>query len=583
MKGGEMPEPGAERGRAAVVGLLCAGALLYRLWILWSVAGLPTLVVPQGDGAFFHHWARDIAERSLWGDEVFFFDPLYAYFLGLLYAVIGQQGLLICVLQALLGVLGLWLLYDGARRLFGFPTAAATLGLAALYRTLAFYDVVLAKDFLGPLLLEAAFWAAARAVTLGRGRWWAAAGAALGLAGLVRGNLLVLIPALAVTAWFIAGRRPRHALLVLAGAGMILLPVAVRNLAVGGEFVLTAAQMGTNLYIGNQPGNDTGRYEPPPFLAGGTPLEEFVGFQREAERRLGRPLGRGEVSTYWRDEALAAILAEPGRFLRLTAKRLALLGNRREVPDIWDLDYLAERALPLRLPAASFGLVAPLALWGMLRLRREPRAALVPFLLAALPLGSVALFFVFDRYRLPAVPFLALFAAGGLVHLAGALRCRAWRPLAAGLAVVGGLAVWVNLPIERLVEVGRFDFSISHYNDALALIQLGRPAEAAPHLETVLRLRPEYRHHASLNALLGQCYERMGDPARGAEYYQIAAAARPDSPTGWLLVARARLAAGDVPAARLALATAEAAARRTPPEPAVAQALAALRARLPGG
>jgi tetratricopeptide (TPR) repeat protein len=574
-------EPGSARRRTAVVVLLCAAALLYRLWILWSVADLPTLAVPQGDGAFFHAWARDIAERSFWGDDVFFFDPLYAYFLGILYATVGQHFWAICALQALLGVLGLWLLYDGARRLFGFPVAAAALSISAVYRTLAFYDVILAKDFLGPLLLEAAFCAAARALTTGRSRGWVVAGATLALAGLVRGNLLVLIPILAVTAWFIAGRMPRNGLLVLAGAGAILLPVAARNLAVGGEFVLTAAQMGTNLYIGNQPGNDTGRYEPPAFLSGATPLEEFVGFQREAERRLGRPLGRGEVSTYWRDEALKAILAEPGRFLWITAKRIALLGNRREVPDIWDLDYLAERALPLRLPAATFGLVAPLALWGMLRARRERKAALIPFLFVAVPLGSVALFFVFDRYRLPAVPFLGLFAACGLVHVWNAYAARARQPLAVGLALVAGAAAWVNLPIERFVDVGRFDFSISHYNDALALIQLRRTTEAIPHLEAVLRLRPEYRTHASLNALLGQCYDRQGDMVRAADHYQIAATARPDLPTGWLLLAKARLASGDTAGARRAFASAEEAARRTPPEPDVAQAMTAFRARLP--
>jgi hypothetical protein len=570
-----------DRRRTAVVALLCAAALVYRLWILWSVADLPTLTIPQGDGAFFHAWARDISERSFVGDDIFFFDPLYAYFLGILYATIGQHFLTICALQALLGVLGLWLLYDGARRLFGFPVAAVTLGILAVYRTLAFYDVTVAKDFLGPLLLEATFCAVARALTTQRRGGWIVAGATLALAGLVRGNLLVLLPVLAVIAWCIRGRRPQHALLVLAGAGMILLPVAVRNLAVGGEFVLTAAQMGTNLYIGNQPGSDTGRYEPPAFLLGATPLEEFVGFQREAERRLGRPLGRGEVSTYWRDEALKAILAEPGRFLWITAKRILLLGNRREIPDIWDLDYLAERAAPLRLPAATFGLVAPLALCGMCWVRREWRAALVPFLFVAVPLGSVALFFVFDRYRLPAVPFLGLFAACALVSGWTACASRAWRPLAVRLTCAVCAAAWINLPIERFVDVGRFDFSVSHYNDALALIQLGRPGEAIPHFEAVLRLRPAYRTHASLNALLGQCYDHLGDPARAADHYQVAAVARPDSPTGWFLLAKARLASGDAAAARLAFASAEEAARRIPPSPDVAQAMATFRARLP--
>ncbi|MBI4841038.1 MAG: hypothetical protein HY803_08190, partial [candidate division NC10 bacterium] len=49
-----------------------------------------------------------------------------------------------------------------------YPVAVAALAAGAFYRTMAFYDIVLVKDFLGPVLLEAAFLAAALAHTSGR-------------------------------------------------------------------------------------------------------------------------------------------------------------------------------------------------------------------------------------------------------------------------------------------------------------------------------------------------------------------------------------------------------------------------------
>ena len=49
-----------------------------------------------------------------------------------------------------------------------------------------------------------------------------------------------------------------EALRGLGGAALVLLPVGLRNLAVGGEFHLTKSQFGPNFYIGNGPQADGG-------------------------------------------------------------------------------------------------------------------------------------------------------------------------------------------------------------------------------------------------------------------------------------------------------------------------------------
>lgn len=567
--------------RTVPVVALLALALLYRLWILFSIKDYPVLAAPAADSAMFDAWARDIAQRSFWGDEIFFFDPLYPYFLGIFYKLFGYHPFAVTVVQAVLGVVGLWMLFEGTRRLFSYPVAVATLFAGAFYRTMAFYDVVLVKDFLGPVLLEAAFLAVALAHTTGRGGWWAGAGAACALAGLVRGNLLLLVPALVLVAWLVPVRDPRRALLALAGAVAVLLPVALRNAVVGGEFVLSTAEMGTNLYIGNHPGNDTGRYEAPSFLRGAAAAYETLDFQREAERRLGRRMGRGEVSAYWRDEALRAITEAPGRFLLLTAKRAALLTNRIEVPDVYYIDFIARRSVPLRLPAVTFGLAVPLTVVGLVAFRRDWRRFLVPYILLGLPILSMVIFFVFDRYRLPSVPFVALFAGVGVIRGWEVWKTRDQRAMKTGAALLLASLVWVNLPLESVVNVGRFDFAIAHFNDAVSWDRLGRPAEAARELEELFRLRPEYREDPNMIWFAGRSYEKAGDPGRAAEFYRLAVGKVPNRAALWVDLARALLAAGDASGARQAIEQAEGASRRSPPPGEVLQEINVLRRRLP--
>ncbi|MBI4841039.1 MAG: tetratricopeptide repeat protein [candidate division NC10 bacterium] len=357
------------------------------------------------------------------------------------------------------------------------------------------------------------------------------------------------MPALVLVAWVVPVRDARRALLALAGAVAVLLPVALRNTVVGGEFVLTTAQMGTNLYTGNHPGNVSGRYEPPPFLRRATTVNELLDFQEEAERRLGRRMGRGEVSAYWRNEAFKAIADAPGRFLRLTAKRAALLTNRIEVPDVYSIDFIARRSVPLALPAVTFGLAAPLAVYGLVRSRREWRK-------------------------------VALFAGVGVIRGWEVWKARDRRALMTGAALLLASFAWVNLPLERMINFGRFDFTVAHYNDAVSWERLGRPAEAARELEEVFRLRPEYRGNSKMTWFAGRSYEKAGDPRRAAEYYRLAAEHTPGRAALWVDLARVLLAAGDVPGARRAIEQAEVAIRRSVPPGEVLRELDALRRRL---
>src|SRR5262249_40380358 len=135
-----------------------------------------------------------------------------------------------------------------------------------------------------------------------------------------------------------------------------------------------------------------------------------------AELALGRALSPAEVSSYWTDRALQFITGQPGAWVALTARKVALIWNRAEVVDTEDQATYADWSLPLRVlePIAHFGVLVPLAAVGIIvTWPLRSRVGVLIAMLAAYAV-SVAAFYVFARYRYPMVPMLVVFAGAGI-------------------------------------------------------------------------------------------------------------------------------------------------------------------------
>lgn len=477
-KGGYQPvmRAGLGAGEQLVVALLVGIAVLLRVGMVSSLDGTPFLVDPILDGEVYDRWAREIAFERSPGGATFFTDPLYAYFLAGLYRMFGRDLYLVRLVQVGVGVAGCLALFSAARRLLGVRAALVALALAATYRPFVFFDTALLKDFLGVALIEVSLWRLAVSLDTERRAAWSVTGIAFGLLVLARGNALLLVAGVAL-GLVARKRRAGGATLAafLVGAGLVLLPVTLRNASVGGALVLPTSNLGSNLYIGNNPENTTGRYLPPSFVTAGSPRFEERDFRREAERRVGRPLGAGEVDSFWRREALRFIARNPATFLTTTAKRAALLVNRREIPDDYDLDFLARFSRVLRLPLPTFALVGVLGFLGLaLSVRERPRFFWYHLLLASY-LVSIVFFFVFARFRLPLMPLLMLFAAYAITETCASIRSRDRRAVARSALLGVGAAGLVHLPVEKLLDVGSFDFiTNSHLNLATQYIRRDR-------------------------------------------------------------------------------------------------------------
>ena len=66
-------------------------ALVVRLIHVWQMREAPFFSVLLGDSRGYDEWARRIAEGEWLGTDVFYQAPLYPYFLGAIYTLLGRD------------------------------------------------------------------------------------------------------------------------------------------------------------------------------------------------------------------------------------------------------------------------------------------------------------------------------------------------------------------------------------------------------------------------------------------------------------------------------------------------------------
>jgi len=478
---------------------------------------------PQGDAQLHFDLAREIAAGDWLGNKVFYYAPLYPYFVAVIFAACGTSMIAVVVLQAILSVLDVWLVILLGERIFGRRVGLIAGGVAACYGPAVFYTGFLLKETLGLVLLDA-FVVVALALAARR-TWWASflPGFLLGLAALVRPNLLPLaLPAalwLAIECCATAARGVWTAALFVAGVAAALAPVAARNRIVSGEMVLISAHGGHNFFMGNRVGA-TGVYEP--LFAGGgqMPLDEERDARSIAEQATGRPMTASQVSAYWYGRGWREIRKYPGNFIRVTCKKFALFWNDYEVPDVQDFYYVRRACPALWLAPFTFGIIAPLAGVGVFASLRQWRSCVLPYLVVAGVLATVVPFFIFARYRLPVVSVLIVFAGAGVARTAELFASRDGRRLAVSLAVAAGVAAFTNWPIYRPIAY----IATSYFNVGQLHREAGHAKEAIAAWREAVRLNPAYRKPWRA---LGEAYFEAGRFADAVAAFRHAAVFAP--------------------------------------------------------
>ncbi len=494
-------------GYVAVFGMALALRALYAYQLRDSLLFTELF----GDGQQYDAWARAIAAGDWIGREAFYQAPLYPYFLGVLYTLGEHNLLLVRAVQALLGSLSCVLLVYAGTKLISRRAGLCAGLLLAIHPPAIFFDGLIQKSSLDLFLtttvlaLIAAFLARQRVVLL------VALGVALAALTLNRENAravyLVVVPWLLL---YFRGttmlRRSAWAAVFLIASASVLLPVAWRNYRIGGEFFLSTSQLGPNLFIGNHPGAN-GLYAP--LVAGrGDARAERADAVRLAEEASGRSLTPSEVSAYWTNQALAFVAHQPLAWLRQMAWKTFLTFHAIELADSESIDVFASQSWILRglRSCFGFGSLVPLAVLGVWVTRRDWRRLAILYGLILGFAASVALFFVFARYRFPMVPLLAVFAGAGLAATPAIVRAlrerdgrRAWLP---GLVLAAIALLLTNWPLPQYR-----DDEVTWYNLGVTLLERGRADDAARSFDEAVRIKPDFglAHHQ-----LGRTLARQG-------------------------------------------------------------------------
>lgn len=532
-------------------------ALFVRLTVLVELRETVLHEILVSDAKAFDEWGRRIAGGEWIGKDVFYQAPLYAYFLGAIH-FLGGNLLAVRATQAFLGALSAVLVASAGAQLLGRRIGLFTGILFALYAPVIWLDGLIQKSSLDVFLTALVLFSFTRFSATAGLRWAASLGAALGGLTLVRENAAVL--ALPFGLFFLVRRERWRALgAFLLLFVLVLLPVGIRNAALGGTFLPTASNFGVNFYIGNGASAD-GMYQP--LVSGrGHPEFEFADAKRLAEREKGRELSSASVSLYWLRRGWSEVARDPARWFGLLGRKALLLVHRTEVMDAESFELYADHSRVLAFLGAvlHFGIVFPFAAVGLF-IGWKMRERLWPVMLAILCLAaSIVLFFVVARFRSGLIPFLAPFAALGLVELADRLRSRERRT--SGIVPVFVLigAGWlanrsIDLPGDpRAVARGnlaseflrRGDFeraleqaeealerdpqdALALFNRGVAAKELGRLELAEQSLRRSAELEPAYAGDAARR--IGQIRAARGDPAGALAHFQEAVRLEPEQP-----------------------------------------------------
>ena len=515
-------------------------ALALRVAYILEADASPLFAHPAVDAKTYTHHAQRLAAGN-WlgvGEGPFWQPPLYPYFLGGV-KVLFVESFFYAVrfVQALLGALVCAMSWWIGRSLFN-PAVGLLAGIgAALCGPLIFFDGELLPASLAAFVDLLALVMLLR-VWRRPSRWgFLGAGVAFGVGALAVPTVLtfaLVVPI--VLLWRVPARQG----LVWAGAfslGVVLAiaPVAWRNWAIGGDGVGISYNAGINLYIGNNPD-----YAHTTAIRPGWEWDELVA--QPAREGIERPSAK---SAYFAARAWDYIRGDPAGWLGLMGRKLRAFWHGdepgRNQPIYFWRTY--SRVLSATLWKAGiafpFGLVAPLALWGMLlSLRRI--GSTWPLLYALSYCLGVVAFFVAARYRVPVLPVLLVFAAYGLWSLWDWARAGHWRSLGLGLAVCMAFALAANSHLAPMDMDG--DAAI-HYNLGNAYAAAGDKERAQAAFVRSVAEDPEY-WQAWLN--LGGVKGARGDLPGAGEIFARLTREIPEQAEPWLNLAHVRIMQRDL-------------------------------------
>jgi len=450
-----------------------ASVLFLRVAVLTRLTGSAFLLPSRGDMHFYNDWAQRILRGAITDHLAFYGLPLYAYVLAFFYKIFGYNPFIPGLFQALLDAGTAVLIYQitllisqervafttgSTSRVWSWVAAnqSKLIGLVAalgwaLFVPAQAYSAILMPTVWLVFVFWFVVWRIVKSESAPTPRECLFLGLLIGVTAMGVATILFLFPLVAAALLLKSGVNGKHSrtrTLSVSVAALLLgmtvgtSPCWIHNYFVARDPVFLSAHSGINFWIGNNPDANGYTRFPPGLRAGqAAMLQDSIA---SAEAVAGRPLKRAEVSAYWSAKAKDYIAHHFGQWLRLLLIKLRNVWSAFQYDDLSIITNLREQGvLP---PGINFGLVAAFAIPGMfLGWRIAPRSR---WITAAIVLHIAALLTVFitERYRLPLVPGLLIFAAFGLALFWRSFVVRDFRLLTTYLVLLVAAAIFVSWP-----------------------------------------------------------------------------------------------------------------------------------------
>lgn len=530
-----------------VLGLSLVVRMLYLLWF----ARTPLAGYLRADQKYYFQWAVQIANGDWIGQQVFEQAPLYPYLLGTSIRLISGHLLVLLALQLLTGVFSCGLIFGAGKRLFGRKAGLAGGLLLAVYGPVVFYEGMILKSFLSPLLTTMAFYSAVRYRDSENTAWIWLSGMSVGLACLVRENHALLLPPLALFVLLCVRTksdtgstglltRLRPVLHLGFASALMLVPSAVRNYHVAKEFVPVTAGGGEVFYLAF--GENAGGYYSAPSFVTGNPFLEHEDFRKEAAKRLGRDVTRAESSRFWYNVALKQATEDPSRTLDLTLKKADCLFNDYEVADGENFRVTAKFVRLLNV-LPTFGWIGGLGACGALlclvgaagRLRAvavsgdestsPSRGGWIVPAMAASHVFTVLLLYNFGRFRLGMMPLWCLMAGVCLVWIVEGLRKPSlFRIASRGVIIAAAVTISFVMLQPSRVGIPRGHRASDALITADLALRSGQTDLAISELKRVPELYAEFSpNNPKVARLLTRAYFYLGQTYDSRKEWDLAA------------------------------------------------------------
>jgi len=514
--------PWLNREHTAPALILIAGLALRLVYFL-HVKDTFFFQRPFLDAEFYHRWAIEIAGGDWVGLHrgIFVMSPGYSYFLAAIYSLFGASIKIAVVAQLLLGVASGWMIYLLGKKLLSREAGLVGAIIFLCYPLEIFFESTLLKTSLINTINLGVLLAASTMHPIG----WFLGGFFTGFSAHLRPTVLLLVPVITLWLWRRSSRHFSVLLLFAGGLLLALLPVAIRNYHVGGEWIWTTAHGGMNFYTGNCP-ESRGPYETLPFARTDTALEQEA-FLKEARRRSGQDLTPAQASRFWYAESFRFIMKEPLRETSLILKKAVIFLNGYESPINTDYNFLRkEYGSVLNLPLLSFSVLLPLAVLGILR--AAPNSLLLGYL-GAVFISNIA-FLVSSEYRFPAVPVLCLYAGHAVCIIVKDIHKRSARTFMLSCGALALLVVFTSFDaythLLRLPDYKKKNAANSLYNMGLEYQMAEKDEEA---IEFYLKSEALNPTDSVMQNNLGIVLARRGRLTEAVSHFEKALPGFPDA------------------------------------------------------